>query len=55
MDEDTARELAYFHERERAERLMAEQAPSETIRQIHLDLAERYRRLADFRDGQLPD
>lgn len=40
-------EPAYYLEREQAERLMAEQSTSEEARAIHLDLADRYRALAE--------
>lgn len=38
---------AYYRDREQAERLQAEQAASDNIRQIHLSMAERYRELAE--------
>ena len=37
----------YFRQREKAEREMAEQAASVEVQKIHLELAERYRVLAD--------
>lgn len=37
----------YYRKRERAEREMAGQANSIGIRQIHLEMAERYRELAE--------
>jgi hypothetical protein len=38
---------AYYLEREQAERLMAEQSANERARTIHLELADRYRALAE--------
>lgn len=40
----------YYRERERTERSLAEQAASAAIRSIHLEMAERYRQLADQAD-----
>ena len=37
----------YYRERERAERTLANQAASPAIRDIHLEMAERYRELAE--------
>ena len=39
--------LDYHRLRESQEREMAEQATDEAVRQIHLELAEQHRRLAD--------
>ena len=36
----------YYRDRERAERTLADQAASPAIRNIHLEMAERYRELA---------
>ena len=38
---------AYFRRRELQERDLAEKATSDAIRNIHLDLAKRYRELAE--------
>ena len=38
---------AYFRDREQAERTLADQAASPAIRDIHLDMADRYRALAE--------
>ena len=38
---------AYYRNREQAEREQADRAVSDSIRQIHLTMAERYRELAD--------
>jgi hypothetical protein len=38
---------AYYRNREQAERTQAAQAVSDSIRQIHLTMAERYRELAE--------
>ena len=38
---------AYYLEREQAERLMADQSDNERARIIHLELADRYRALAE--------
>jgi hypothetical protein len=37
----------YYRERERTERSLADRAASAAIRSIHLEMAERYRQLAD--------
>jgi hypothetical protein len=37
----------YYRNREQAERTLADQAVSEAIRQIHLEMAERYGELAE--------
>ena len=37
----------YYRDREQAERALADQAASEAIKQIHLDMAGRYRELAE--------
>ena len=37
----------YYRNRERAERDLADQAASIAIRKIHLEMAERYRELAE--------
>lgn len=37
----------YYRERERTERSLADQAASTAIRSIHLEMAERYRQLAE--------
>ena len=36
-------DLHYYRQRERSERLAAQQAPNEAARTAHLDLAESYR------------
>lgn len=41
---------AYYLEREQAERRMAEQSANEKARTIHLELADRYRALAETYD-----
>lgn len=38
---------AYYRKREQAERTLANRAASSTIRDIHLEMAERYRELAE--------
>jgi hypothetical protein len=38
---------AYYRNREQAERMQAAQAVSDSIRQIHLTMADRYRELAE--------
>ena len=43
----TSNSATYYRNREDAERLLAAQAVSDNIRQIHLTLAERYRELSD--------
>lgn len=55
MDEDTARELAYFRHREEVERQLAERAPSPAIREIHLQMAARYRELSAAPDRDADD
>ena len=37
----------YYRKREQAERTLADQAASPAIRDIHLEMAERYRELAE--------
>ena len=46
MDVDIESNAAYYRNRADVERNLAEQAPAEDIRQIHLQLAERYAELA---------
>ena len=41
----------YYRTREKHEREMARSAPSETIGKIHLELAEKYRELAEKAEG----
>ena len=55
MDEETARELAYFRHREEVERRLADEAPSPTIREIHLQMAARYRELSAHPDSEAED
>ena len=45
---------SYFRDREHAERTLANKAASPIIRDIHLELAERYRQLADDMDMSNP-
>lgn len=47
MDDTSFSSVNYYRERERAERTLADQSPSPTIRNIHLEMAERYSELAD--------
>lgn len=47
MDLDRDSNAAYYRNRAEMERVMAAQAPTEAIRKIHLQLAERYAELAD--------
>ena len=46
MDDDAMSNAAYYRSREEAERASANQAPTDDIRQIRLQLAERYAQLA---------
>ena len=46
MDDDVMSNAAYYRSREEAERALAHQAPVDDIRNIHLQLAERYAQLA---------
>ena len=43
----TTDSAAYYRSREQAERMQAALANADNIRQIHLNLAERYRELAE--------
>ena len=47
MDDDVLSNAAYFWYREEAERTLADQAPADDIRQIHLQLARRYAELGE--------
>jgi len=47
MDDDVMSNAAYYRSREEAERASAHQSPTNDIREIHLQLAERYAQLAD--------
>jgi hypothetical protein len=46
MTETAFYSIDYYQERERAERELANKATSTAIRKIHLEMAERYRELA---------
>lgn len=50
MDDQSFCSVNYYRERERAERSLADQAASPAIREIHLEMAERYRDLAQQPD-----
>lgn len=52
MYDDVMSNAAYYRSREEAERASAQQAPTEDIRRIHLQLAKRYAELADEFDAQ---
>ena len=41
---------AYYRNREQAERTLADKAASPAIRDIHLEMAERYRALAELQE-----
>ncbi len=47
MGDTSFSSVKYYRERERAERSLADQAASPAIRNIHLEMAERYRELAE--------
>jgi hypothetical protein len=47
MVDDALDPSTYYRNREQAERGLAERSVSDTIRQIHLSMAERYRELAE--------
>ena len=47
MDDDGMSNAAYYRSKEKAERASAQQASSDDVREIHLQLAERYARLAN--------
>jgi hypothetical protein len=47
MDDTSFYSANYYLDRERIERAMADQAASRVIREIHLEMAERYRELAE--------
>lgn len=51
MYDDVMSNAAYYRSREEAERASAEQAPTDDIRRIHLQLAKRYAELADESDA----
>ena len=53
MDDSSFYSQSYYRERERAERTLADQAASPAIRDIHLEMAERYHELAEIRE--MPD
>jgi len=44
--------IEYFHNREQREISLAEAATSPTIKAIHLEMAARYRKFIDLRQGQ---
>jgi hypothetical protein len=52
MDDDVMSNAAYYRNRERSERDLADRAPAEDIREIHRQLARRYGELADELDGR---
>ena len=52
MDDNALGNAAYYRQREEAERDLAERAPAEDIRMIHLQLARRYAQLADEFEAQ---
>ncbi|HTK59091.1 MAG TPA: hypothetical protein VL336_08930 [Sphingomicrobium sp.] len=52
MDDDIVSNAAYYRSREEVERKSAHQAPTDEIRKIHFQLAERYARLAEEFEGQ---
>jgi hypothetical protein len=47
MSDQSCYSVDYYRERERTERVLADRAASAAIRSIHLEMAERYRQLAD--------
>jgi hypothetical protein len=51
MDLDRENDAAYYRNRAEMQRVMADQAPTDAIRTIHSQLAERYAALADAIDG----
>lgn len=46
MDDKSFCSANYYRERERAARMLADQAASTAIRKIHLEMADHYRELA---------
>lgn len=52
MDDDVMSNAAYYRSREEAERDSAHQAPTDEIRKIHFQLAQRYAQLAEEFEGQ---
>ena len=50
MDDSSFYSQNYYREREQAERILAEKAASTAIRDIHLEMAERYRELAEMQE-----
>jgi hypothetical protein len=50
MGDQSFYSVEYYRERERTERSLADRAASAAIRSIHLEMAERYRQLADQTD-----
>jgi hypothetical protein len=46
MENDVRSSAAYYRTREKAERILAQEAPLEDIQKIHLELAVRYAELA---------
>ena len=51
-DDDVMSNAAYYRSREEAERALAHQAPTDEIRKIHFQLAERYAQLVEEFEGQ---
>ena len=47
MDDSSFYSVNYYRHREQAERTLADQAASPAIRVIHLEMADRYRELAE--------
>ena len=47
MDDKSFCSVNYYRKRELAERTLADQAASPAIQSIHLEMAERYRELAE--------
>lgn len=52
MDDKAFYSAPYYRDRERAERTLADQAASPAIRNIHLEMAERYHALAEQQERQ---
>lgn len=54
MNDTASYSANYYRGRERAERALADQATSTAIRQIHLEMAERYRELTEQVEQSMP-
>ena len=54
MEDEALGNAAYYRKREEMERLLADEALADDIRNVHLQLASRYAHLADEFEAQGP-